>query len=335
MKHVVVQSDLREAVIRPPQLMNRFRELSIEDAQKYFGGPADQVEVDCPACGAGGAPVAFEKHGFNYRLCPGCSSLYVSPRPKAAKLAEYYRSSSAARYRAERLARETSEARRTTILRSNAYWMGRLIDETSRCASKKYGDFGTNYPVLFEEIGQLGLFDQLFSIEPFTGLADACRQAGAFVTETRPSGLAALTAFEQLEHQFSPMEMLGRAREMLAVGGSLFLTTRTASGFDIQTLWDKAQYIYVPEHLNLPSIDGLERLIEAAGFEVIELSTPGQLDVELTQAAAAADPTVELPRFVELLFKKRDDEAREDFQAFLQKHRLSSHVRIAAMKKSD
>ncbi len=333
MKHVVVQSDLREADIRPPRLMSRFRELSIEDAGAYFGAPDRQVEVGCPACGETGSPVAFEKNGFKYRLCGKCRSLYVSPRPTPEWLAEYYRSSRAAQYRAEHLARETSEARRVAIIHGNAYWMGRLVDEVGRSDSRDYGDLGTNYPVLFEEIAQLGLFDRCFSIEPFQGLADSCRQAGAVVAPEPPRNLAALTAFEQLEHQFSPRDMLERARALLAVGGGLFLTTRTASGFDIQTLWDKAPYIYVPEHLNLLSIDGLEMLIQGAGFEPIELSTPGQLDVELTQAAAAADPTVPLPRFVDLLINRRDGEAREDFQAFLQKHRLSSHVRIAAMKK--
>lgn len=333
MKHVVVQSELREADIRPPRLMSRFRELSIEDAREYFGAPGQQVEVGCPACGENGSPVAFEKNGFQYRLCGACRSLYVSPRPKPERLAEYYRSSRAALYRAEHLARETSEARRVSVIHANAYWMGRLVDEAGRSGSRAYGDLGTNYPVLFEEIAQLGLFDTFFSIEPFRGLADSCRQAGAVVAEDAPENLAALTAFEQLEHQFSPRDMLERAHGMLASGGGLFITTRTASGFDIQTLWEKAQYIYVPEHLNLLSIDGLEMLIRGAGFEVIELSTPGQLDVELTQAAAAADPSVQLPRFVDLLLNRRDGEARQDFQEFLQKHRLSSHVRIAAMKK--
>ncbi|MCE5230211.1 class I SAM-dependent methyltransferase [bacterium] len=329
----MVQSDLREAEIRPPRLLNRFRELSIEDAREFFGSPEGQIEVDCPACGQAGAPVAFEKNGFKYRLCATCGSLYVSPRPTAARLADYYRSSRAAQYRAEHLARETSAARRVRVIHANAYWMGRLVDEAGKSGSRIYGDLGTNYPVLFEEIAQLGLFDQYFSIEPFHGLAESCRQAGAVVAAEAPAGLAALTAFEQLEHQFSPREMLDRARGMLAPGGQLFLTTRTASGFDIQTLWDKAPYIYVPEHLNLLSIEGLERLIEGAGFDLIESSTPGQLDIELTQAAAAADPTVSLPRFIDLLLNRRDAEAREDFQALLQKHRLSSHVRIAAMKK--
>ena len=113
----------------------------------------------------------------------------------------------------------------------------------------------------------------------------------------------------------------------------LFFTTKTISGFDLQMLWDKTPYIFVPEHLNLLSIDGLNLLIERSGFGLIELSTPGQLDVELVQLAAKEDPSIKLPSFVSYLLNHRDAEAKEDFQEFLQKHRLSSHVRVAAVKK--
>ena len=80
------------------------------------------------------------------------------------------------------------------------------------------------------------------------------------------------------------------------------------------------------------SIEGLTALVERAGLELIELSTPGQLDVQLVQQACAADPALALPPFLEYLLKKRDALAHEDFQAYLQKHRLSSHVRFAARK---
>ena len=97
-------------------------------------------------------------------------------------------------------------------------------------------------------------------------------------------------------------------------------------------LWDKAPYIFVPEHLNLLSIAGLEQLVQRSGFELVELSTPGQLDVEQVRLACQDDPAIRLPRFVETLLSARGPLAAEDFQAFLQKHRLSSHVRIAARK---
>jgi hypothetical protein len=88
----------------------------------------------------------------------------------------------------------------------------------------------------------------------------------------------------------------------------------------------------VPEHLNLLSVEGVSILLEAAGFEVVELSTPGQLDLELVTQAVEQDPTIELPPFIDYLIHQRGDLAHEEFQTYLQKHRLSSHVRVAARK---
>jgi hypothetical protein len=101
----------------------------------------------------------------------------------------------------------------------------------------------------------------------------------------------------------------------------------------LQVLWDKAPYIFVPEHLNLLSIEGIGRLLERGGLDAIELSTPGQLDVELVMHAAHNDPAIELPRFIRYLIGSRDRLAHSDFQEFLQKHRLSSHVRVAAARR--
>ena len=141
-----------------------------------------------------------------------------------------------------------------------------------------------------------------------------------------------MSAFEKLEHQHAPLDFLVGLRDRLNPGGFLFLTTRTCSGFDLQMLWDKAPYIFVPEHLNLLSIAGLERLVQTSEFELVELSTPGQLDVELVLQACAADPSIALPRFIQTLLADRGPLAHQDFQAYLQKHRLSSHVRIALRK---
>ncbi|MCL5270553.1 MAG: class I SAM-dependent methyltransferase [bacterium] len=333
MKHVVTQSDLREADIRPVKLLSAFMELSIKDSHLFFDKPGELVEVDCPACGCPRRRPAFAKHGFQYCQCEACGSVYVSPRPSAARLTEYYRESSAVAYRASTFIQTTGEARRTYILQLHANWLARLFDETRGPRGDRYADVGTNYPLIFDEISKLGIFRRLASVAPLKGLESACQARGAEVVEAPPADLDALTAFEQLEHTFSPGEFIARVHQALVPGGMLFLTTRSINGFDLQVLWDKTPYIYVPEHLNLLSVDGISRLLERIGFEVIELSTPGVLDVELVRQAMAHDPTIEPHPFFKQLLAACPRQAQEDFQEFLQKHRLSSHLRLAAVKK--
>ncbi len=333
MKHVVVTSELHEAEIRPPTLLSEFKRLSVQDAKKFFGDPSKLVEVANPSTGGRSSAFAFEKDGFRYNLAQDCGSVFVSPRPTKAALAEYYRNSEASAYRVKHYAKETQEARRRHLLRSHANWMGRLFDEHGTSRSRTYVDIGTNSPAIFEEIARLELFDRLYSLNPLPGLEDECASRGVEVIHEPIRNAGAVTAFQQLESQFSPLELVKTASDMLDIGGMFFMTTRTISGFDLQTLWDKTPYIFVPEHLNLLSIEGITVLLENGGLNTVELSTPGQLDVELVMHAARNDPTIALPRFIRYLIDERDRLAHHDFQEYLQKHRLSSHVRVAASRR--
>jgi len=332
MKRVVVSSGLQEADIRPPALMSEFKRLSIHDAAEYFADPAKRVGVDCPACGTGGGTPVFNKYDFLYAKCDGCGSVYVSPRPTEAALADYYDHSNASRFRVQHFSRDTARARRQHLLSSHANWMCQIVDETGNAEARGYADLETYSPEVFDEVAGLGVFDRFYSVDPLLSPADACEAAVETSDGTALSGLGAVSAFEKLEHEFAPLAYLEAARQMLAPGGLFFFTTRTITGFDLQTLWDKTPYIFVPEHLNLLSVEGLAVLVERAGFELVELSTPGQLDLQLVRHASEQDPSIRLSHFVQYLIGQRDSLAHADFQAFLQKHRLSSHVRVAARK---
>ncbi len=331
-KRVVITTDLEEGDIRPPGLMSELKRLSIHDAAEYFSDRSKLVEVACPACASPQSTAAFSHYDFLYRECEACASLFVSPRPSAENLTKYYATSSASRFRVQHFSRDTAQARRFHLLRSHADWMGQLIDEIGNTGTHSYADFETYSPRIFDEVYRLELFDSLFTINPLSsieGETDApVQRASAGQTET----FSAISAFEKIEHQFSPNDFLRRIRALLAPGGLFFFTTRTIDGFDLQVLWDKAPYIFVPEHMNLLSIDGIRDLLQRSGFEMVELSTPGQLDLQLVEHASREDPSIQLPRTVRYLLDKRDKLAHRDFQAFLQKHRLSSHVRVAARK---
>lgn len=333
MKRVVVTSDLHEADIRPSELLSEFKRLSIEDAGTFFGDASKLVEVPNPSTGEGEAAFAFEKDGFTYNLARDCGSLFVSPRPTKEALQDYYAHSEASSYRVRHYSRTTAETRRVQLLRSNALWMAQLIDEAGNPDARSYVDIGTNSPAIFDEVKALGLFDKLYSLDPLPGLEEECSARGVEIVHEPLRDVGVVTAFHQLENQFSPLELMKTASDMLAIDGLFFMTTRTCTGFDMQMLWDKTPYIFVPEHLNLLSIDGLNRLVARGGLDLVELSTPGQLDVELTRRAVREDPTIELNPFITYLLEERDTLAHADFQAFLQKHRLSSHVRVAAARR--
>lgn len=332
MKRVVVDSGLHDSDIRPKSLLSEFRRQSIEDAKVFFGDASQLVDVSCPACESEQRKEVFKKEGFRYHQCGDCQSVYVSPRPAEEILTRYYRESKATRYRVEHFQRETAEARRRYLLRALSNWLGRIVDEKGSTSARSFMDMGTNSTVFFDEIQRLELFEQLYTLNPLPGLDAELDALGVRMVDESLKDLGAVTAIQQLENQFSPFDFIKSAGDRLAINGLFFFTTRTISGFDLQMLWDKAPYIFVPEHLNLLSLEGIEHLVHRAGLSIIELSTPGQLDIELCMQAVKADPSIELPNFIDYLIHHRDELAHRDFQAFLQKHRLSSHVRVAAFR---
>ena len=333
MKHVAVSSGLQESEIRPSTLMSEFKRLSIEDSKSHFLDRGEVEEVTCPACGSPLGSKDFEKHGFSYLHCADCKSVYVSPRPTDESLERYYSESKASRYRVDHLARDTAQARHHHLIAANANWMGRIVDESTNAPVKSFTDIGTTLPQIFEEMASFEIFNDLNSYEPLSPLDSRFADLSVRIAEEPPTGQTAVSSFEKLEHQFSPFDYLVRVKAMLSDEGIFFFTTRTISGFDLQILGGNAPYIFVPEHLNLLSIDGIEKLLDRAGFEVVELSTPGQLDLQFIAHTVQQDSNVRIPSWVSYLLTHRDEEAHEDFQAFLQKHRLSSHIRVAAKKK--
>jgi hypothetical protein len=78
-------------------------------------------------------------------------------------------------------------------------------------------------------------------------------------------------------------------------------------------------------------MDGLTKLFEKTGFEVLDFFTPGTLDVEYVLQArdAAAQPD---DLFLRRLLDEADTATLLDLQRFLQKNGLSSSARIVARK---
>jgi 2-polyprenyl-3-methyl-5-hydroxy-6-metoxy-1,4-benzoquinol methylase len=327
---------MKESEIRPQALFDRYLDLLQEDIYQFFSDQSAFVDIPCPGCGGGRGKTELEKWGFQFRLCADCWSLFVCPRPGPDALDRYYRKSAAVRYWDSAFYRETEHARREKIFRPRAEllveWAGRLgVGRDDTCV-----DIGAGYGTFLEEIASHSLFSEVVGIEPVHRLAEVCRAKGFRIVEktleaVEPGEVTAsiATAFEVLEHVFDPAGFLGAARRILRPGGGLVLTTLTASGFDIQVLWEHARSVHPPLHLNFLSVQGIRRLVERCGLQVVELSTPGRLDVDIVENALARNPAMPVPRFVRTLLA-RGEAAHAEFQEFLQRHCLSSHLRVIA-----
>jgi 2-polyprenyl-3-methyl-5-hydroxy-6-metoxy-1,4-benzoquinol methylase len=328
---------MKEHEIRPRELFDAYLAVARQDIGIYFGDPTMFVEVACPACDSKTSSPAFTKHGMRYSICEDCESLFMSPRPTREAIDRYYRESASSKFWAQRFFPETAEARRVQIFRPRAEMIADLVQSIGVPAPRVIADVGAGYGIFLEELKQRGVFDEVVAIEPGADLAAACRKRGFRVIEQpvegiRPDELRAsvMTSFEVLEHLFAPLEFLESIRRLMAPGGIVVFTTLTASGWDIRTLWERSKSVSPPHHINLLTTEGLARLVERAGLKLIELSTPGKLDVDIVVNMLNDDPEMELPRFVQYVIRRRGPETWAALQKFLQENRLSSHVRVVA-----
>ncbi len=324
---------MREDDIRPKPLLDEFFVRLGRDAARLAKKRSEFVDVPCGFCASSRREVAFEKEGFTYCRCLECDSLFVSPRPTIELLREYMDTSEAVAFWSSHFYRETATARREQMFRPRAQACRELADRQLGDCPLRFADVGAGYGLFLAELRDVAPSWTLTAIEPDGRLAAICRDQGFATVERwvedipdRELDLDFVSAFEVLEHVYDPIAFLTACRRLVRPGGYALVTTLTISGFDLQILGRRSRSISPPQHLNFPAVPGLYALAAHAGLDVVEVSTPGRLDVDIVRNVIQADASVTVPAFVRAL-SAADDEVRQSFQAFLVAQRMSSHVR--------
>jgi SAM-dependent methyltransferase len=324
---------VKENDIRPQHIFEEYLRLAEQDTATYFGD-APRTAIPCPACLAEGE-MAFTKHGFRYDLCPVCRTLYVSPRPEAAAFSRYYTESASAAYWASTFYKETAEARRIKLWKPKARAVSEILQATPG-VQWTVVDVGGGYGLFAEEVRQL-VPRAPSVIEPSPHLAEVCRTRNLHVVEKfledvvpgdLPDGPKAYVSFELFEHLHDPALFLRHLASLMASGDLFIFTTLSGMGVDIQVLWDKSKSVMPPHHLNFFNPDSARTLLERTGFEVVNATTPGVLDVDIlaNNAQHISD------RFWKTFVETASESERQAWQQLVTQSGRSSHMMIVARK---
>ena len=332
---------MKEEDIRPEELFKRYLSLAEKDIATYFQ-TAPFYYTLCPACSACETDFVFRKMGFDYEVCNNCNTLFVNPRPNSDSFKEYYSDSPSVRFWATHFYRETEEKRREHLIKPKARIVQTIIDKYVKDSKTKSYilDIGAGYGIFCEELQKLLIRSrEVIAVEPAKALQDACQANGIPVIPkfledikeidlpSETSGVIAATSFELLEHLHNPGLFIENCRKILCDGGILILTTLNWNGFDLQVLQEKSNSIHPPHHINFFTTESISILLKQYGFEVLEVTTPGKLDVDIVtkQKSDVKDS------FINKILSS-DENVKSKFQTFLQDAKLSSHMMIVARK---
>ncbi len=337
MKNIVVFDEVKEVDLKPSGLLRKYVELTKEDLKKFFLKEKKLEECLCPACHSNRQAKAFARFGLEYQECLSCHSLFISPRPDDAALNEFYVKAPSRIFWREELSRVTKQKRDEKIIKPRFQWILESAQEYFPGA-QDFADVNTNQLGIIEEIAGAENFRRRTLINPFLKKEELNSIAievleGPWWETPLKNEVDVMSLFEMIDRVAHPDGLLRKVGQILRPGGLVFMTAITASGFDVQVLWERAENLYPPDRLNIFTVEGLRTLFERHGFECLELSTPGVLDVDIVAKAFKDDPQIPLPRFVRYLLSQKDPQIKKAFQEFLQANRMSSYARILLRKK--
>ncbi len=267
----------------------------------------------CPGCESKKLSVFFTKWGVDYLRCSDCGTIFCEVDDETLK--EYHSDADLTEFRSrDEYQQEASEKRRFS-------WQ-EIIDWIQFRA----------YRYLKKNKG----LDIVSGGDRFSGFVDMVKESdicGSYSSVEDGSNNAEVAlSFNLIQQSNSPEEHLNTLNKSLKNGGLLFLSARIGSGFDILVLKEHAQ-VYPYEYVTLLSKEGLVNLLDKTGFEVLDYSTPGAMDVGYVQSKREAIPQDDL--FIRNLIFDSDSTTLREFQRFLQKSGMSSYAQIVARKREE
>jgi 2-polyprenyl-3-methyl-5-hydroxy-6-metoxy-1,4-benzoquinol methylase len=324
--------------IRKKETFNEYFRLIEEDVNALVRFDK-MTHINCPACNGKIFDKAFEKTKFTYVECSSCNTLFANPRPSPENIIDFYRDSKSERYWVDEFFTPMIEARREKIFKPRVdEFLKRFTDEDM--SDMIIGDIGAGFGIFLEELKKKAECKRLFAIEPSLAMADICRSKGLEVinkgfedvTADEQNRFNILTSFELLEHLIDPYKFMLKVNDILGEKGYFMFTTLNGGGFDIQLLKEKCKAVFPPIHINFFNPESVRILAERSGFEVLDISTPGQLDWDKVECVYREEAT-DIGYFWRQVADNVSEEGKKSFQKWLSKNGLSSYMEVLLRKK--
>ena len=336
MKTIVSVQEIDELEIKPSSEVSEWRQLVKSEIGALWTDRSSWITVSCPCSSSDAGVTVFEHVKIAYVECPTCGTLYAPRRPAETALRSWYRDSAPSRFWRNRLLVLSREARHEKIVVPRAQWVMDAIAEYVPHATRLL-DVSTNGRPLVDAVLAEAPWLEARVTGPTADLEEGL-EARVTIQPTLVQGLAALgpahlvTAIDAFDRAADLPALLRALHGTLAPGGVLMATLPVASGFEIQSLWDRSPGVLPPDRLNLPTISGLLKMFSEHSWTMLELSTPGMFDVAIIRRVMADAPHSPWPRVLRALVEHADEDDQRRLTEYLQSRRLTSFARLVARR---
>jgi 2-polyprenyl-3-methyl-5-hydroxy-6-metoxy-1,4-benzoquinol methylase/ribosomal protein S27E len=323
--------------IRPKKLIDEGKKYLKQDIVYLLNFKKKFVKVNCPACKSKVKSFMFTKNDFNYVSCDGCKTFYVNPRPTEKILNKFYDSSKLYDYWNNFIFPATEKVRSKKIFLPRAL---KIIQIVKKFKIKRnfIMDIGAGYGTFCQVIKGKKFFKKVIALEPNKEGSKKCIEKKIYtlnasiekVKKKDIKDVNVATSFEVIEHLYSPEKFLKKIYDALSRKAMIVVTCPNGLGFDISILGKKSEAID-HEHLNYFNPISIKILMERCGFNVLDVMTPGVLDVDIVYNKFNEKKFTTKNNFYRQILSNKN--IRNKFQNFLIKNKLSSNMWIVAQKK--
>lgn len=275
----------------------------------------------CLVCGSEKLQTFFWKWGIRYLRCDHCYSIMADVDEMDVRAYAALESLKGIRcsteYQEEGMAARKSRWEEIVDwLRFRAY---RYCGRNKALAIIDYGNRWEAFCTMLEQSELCGEYHLRKSILPQRS-DDAAVQADLILS------------FDYLQQVSSPKEFFYEVHENLTPQGILVLGMKVGSGMDVLLLRENNKNVFPYEHVLMPSKEGLRILLDEAGLELLEFTTPGTFDINFVRANK--DGIAREDYFMRYFMDTATPSAEAEFQRFIQRAGLSSYAQIIARRKS-
>lgn len=312
---------------------DKLQKLLIVDIKELAKRKSNFIKTDCPACFCKKSELSYNLFELSYLRCLKCNTVYLNPCPDENIILWFLENSKALRIWREEMPQKTKNYRKVTLYKERTDYIIKQLKK-NKVKFNEAIDIGGGNGELAIELASRNLFKRIVILEPqplninIPGVEVIHKQIEKHNSTSRYD---AVFAFEVLEHLFNPSRFLSKIKKLLNENGLFIFSTPNVNGYETIILKDKTLTLWF-DHIRLYNTYSIKKLLEKNGFEVLEIITPGELDIEIIDKNYR-NGIISLDENAALKFILDNGKVyKQKFQNYLQKNNLSSHMKVVARK---